>query len=211
MKRLWLMYICFKCSNYFLLIPVIILIIISDLTCLVMESISLTYRSCSVRTPAHTEHINNYSWRPEGCTVSWYERPHRYCRAAAVCSESRCWFSPPSAPETQREELPVWIGQLVLIHLWPLGMLGLCLIPFHPVHFSPSLSPRSRRRRCVRSPLADPGGRTTPRRSGKSWTSSDSTGAASRSELGLTPPRWDTHTGWIIQTDLWPFGEVLKI
>lgn len=109
MKRLWLMYICFKCSNYFLLIPVIL--IISDLTCLVMESISLTYRSCSVRTPAHTEHINNYSWRPEGCTVSWYERPHRYCRAAAVCSESRCWFSPPSAPETQREELPVWIGQ----------------------------------------------------------------------------------------------------
>ena len=60
--------------------------------------------------------------------------------------------------------------------------------------FSPSLSPQNRRRWCARSPPADPAGRTAPARSGRSWTSSGWMEAASRSERGLTPPRWDTQT-----------------
>lgn len=57
--------------------------------------------------------------------------------------------------------------------------------------YSPSPSPRSPRRRCARSPRAAPAGRTEPGRSGKSWISSGWKEAASRSEPGPDPLRWD--------------------
>lgn len=73
----------------------------SSVTCLVMESMSRTKRSCSVRTPGHEPNdiISLCVW---GEPVSQNKRTHRYCRAAAACNESHCWSFLPSAPEHNR-------------------------------------------------------------------------------------------------------------
>lgn len=64
--------------------------------------------------------------------------------------------------------------------------------PAPPSSISPSPSPQSPSRWCVRSPPAGPAGRTAPTRSGRSWTFSDWTAAASQSEHELTPPHCRT-------------------
>lgn len=64
-----------------------------------------------------------------------------------------------------------------------------------PCFISPSLFPQSPRRWCARSPQAVPAGRTAPAQSGRSWTSSGWTAAASRSEHEPIQPHWRRVTG----------------
>lgn len=59
-----------------------------------------------------------------------------------------------------------------------------------PCFISPSLSPQNPHRWCARSLPAVPAGRTAPAQSGRSWTSSGWTAAASQSEREPNPPRW---------------------
>lgn len=160
----------------------------SSVTCLVMESMSRTKRSCSVRTPGHEPNdiISLSVW---GNPVSQNKRTHRYCRAAAACNESHCWSFLPLVPEHNRAN---W----GYIWFWDRRQAGHCCqarlvcASAPPCFISPSLFPQSPHRWCARSLPAVPAGRTAPAQSGRSWTSSGWTAAASQSEREPNPPRW---------------------